>query len=157
MDPTIRQVNPSDKVLLFEWRNDNRVRSSFLNSEPVTAEEHDAWFQELISGSKSICFIGLQGGTSVQSPIGYCRFDKVSVGKYQVSIMIAPDYQGRNLAHSLLVKSSIALQERTEGPIELQALVKKGNLPSLKLFERANFTYEHPLKDSTFRLLKVLR
>ena len=157
MDLTIRQVDPSDGFRLFEWRNDKRVRSSFLNSEPVTAEEHVAWFQELLSGSKSLCFIGLQGGTSVQSPIGYCRFDKVSVGKYQVSIMIAPDFQGRNLAHSLLVKSSIALQETTDGPIELQALVKEGNLASLKLFERAKFTHEHPLKDSTFRLLKVLR
>ena len=42
---TLRSAVAEDAKLVFPWRNSPTVRQFFFNSEPLSFDEHEVWFQ----------------------------------------------------------------------------------------------------------------
>jgi UDP-2,4-diacetamido-2,4,6-trideoxy-beta-L-altropyranose hydrolase len=54
----LRKATVSDKSRLFEWRNNPLIYQYFSNPHPVKQEEHNAWFEGVMSDEKKVVVIG---------------------------------------------------------------------------------------------------
>ena len=67
---TLRNLRESDQPLLLNWRNQERIREVSINSDPITKEEHEQWFNRALN-------------ESFESPL-ICDWDFRSVGIIQI-------------------------------------------------------------------------
>lgn len=130
----IRPVKKKDGREVWKIRNHLLVRKNSDNPEKISFKKHSRWFEEkYFSGLDNHCFI-LENEND--KAIGYCRFDfNDKTNAYLVSIAINPNFLGRGLGHYLLSQS---LNKFTRSA-EILAEVRKGNLPSVKLFQKNKF------------------
>ncbi|USL39496.1 UDP-4-amino-4,6-dideoxy-N-acetyl-beta-L-altrosamine N-acetyltransferase [Priestia megaterium] len=47
----LRNVNYNDLVLIFSWRNSEKVRRWMYNSDEISWEDHKSWFEKLSTSS----------------------------------------------------------------------------------------------------------
>jgi ribosomal protein S18 acetylase RimI-like enzyme len=131
---TIRPVSREDSRRVWEIRNDPRSRPYFNTTEEIPFPSHNTWFEkQYFENTINKCMVLILEG----AVCGYCRFDKDEEREvYVVSIAIDPSFQGKGLGNILLRTS---LQSLPSGSYAF-AEVKKDNLPSRKIFEKAGFT-----------------
>ena len=139
----LRQLRETDCQLLFSWANDAGVRSASFHSAPVQWEEHRQWFDQKLLAQKlrdplSVIYIG---ETRDGEPVGQVRFHLDRDGERQratLSIAVAPQFRGSGWGKELIAFSIRKLaREHSIGHVE--AFVKPGNRPSIRLFESAGF------------------
>lgn len=131
-----RRAAISDETLLLEWANDPLTRQQGFSSQTITPAEHHHWF---VSRLRDIdgCFLFIvesQDGI----PVGQVRFEKVEKLLYEVHYSLAKYFRGRNIGKKMLATALNAFLMKHRG-ISIVACVKKGNLPSQKIFEYLSF------------------
>lgn len=141
-DISIRAANQEDAETLFGWRNHPETRRMFINQSEVDATEHLEWFNTTIASEERILLIGeLANGAA----FGVVRFDfDKSFNKAEISITISPDLRGQGLSGRLL---SVAIDNlrnlinsaRARPSFHLTARVRRENMSSIRLFQRAEF------------------
>ena len=125
----IRNVTPHDSKNIFEWRNHRKIRDVSRNSELITWDEHQKWFDEVLADSNRQLLIGVIN----ENQIGVVRFD-IEKDVAEVSIYLVPekDYFGKG--KGLLLASEEWLRINHPEIKSINATVMSGNEVSKRLF-----------------------
>lgn len=131
----VRAAVSADAQRLHHWRNSDAVRAVSFNSDPIPFEDHCRWLDNALSNPLQLILIGAIAGNAV----GSIRYALSDAGA-DISIVVAPEAQGRGIGGALLEAGEAYLRTIHRGPLLLRALIKLGNRASLHLFEAAGFT-----------------
>jgi RimJ/RimL family protein N-acetyltransferase len=148
-----RMATPDDAHLLFEWANDDLVRSNSYNREPILFENHAKWFNEKLKDPNAIFLIFLDES---ELPVGQVRY-QTNDSEAVVGILIDKIHRGKGYASKML---SIAADyfHGLNPDIEIHAFVKVTNIASYQAFIRAGYSLREKLlynnKDESFKLVK---
>jgi UDP-2,4-diacetamido-2,4,6-trideoxy-beta-L-altropyranose hydrolase len=130
----LRPAREDDGRLLWEWANDPQVRVAAFSWQPISWEQHQAWFASKMKDPSCRIFIAEDGGGR---PVGQFRVDWRSQQEGDIDVSVASEFRATGKGSALIdMGSSRALLE-TGGC--LHALVKVGNQASRRAFERAGF------------------
>ena len=118
--------------LLFKWHNLKSVINNSLKRRKIKLTEHKKWFYGQIKSKNIIKIIYYK-----KLPIGVIRLEKKKYN-YFISYLIIPSHRKRGFALNSL---KLFLNKiKSKKVIKIVALVKKNNLPSIKIFKKLNFT-----------------
>jgi RimJ/RimL family protein N-acetyltransferase len=137
---SFRPATTSDSDALFEWRNDPDSREASLSRDPVSRDDHDAWFaRSLHSTARWIVMATDESGER----IGMCRFDlDVASSSAEISINLNPAWRGRGLASTVLDGGIAAFREHNPNLIRLTATIRHSNRASARIFLGHGFELE---------------
>lgn len=131
---SIRPVTTDDALLLFSWRNDERTRRYFFNSDPIAFSQHLEWLSATLSSASSTLLLAERG----EVPVACIRFD-CREHRATVSIYIDPDLHGQGIGATALSHAvGWVFELRPEVEI-IEADVLTGNEPSQRVFRGAGF------------------
>ena len=127
----------SHSRLIWEWRNDSQTRVMSRNSDLISWEKHSQWFLNSIENSQRYIYFLENSGL----PFGIARFDLIDleISSFEISIIVAPVFRGKNLAHLLLHESLVTFNCDIPGDKLIIADVKVDNLRSNLLFSKYGF------------------
>src|ERR1700754_741766 len=95
IDHTLRKAGLEDINLLFDWANDDEVRRNSINTNRISFEEHEIWFNKMLTSPDCLMLI-LEIN---QEPAGQLRFDhNESEGNWKIGFSIAKKFRGRGFA-----------------------------------------------------------
>lgn len=126
---SLRRATSDDYILLFQWLNDSEVRKNSFSQEIVKLENHIKWFQSKLKDDKNNIFIVMK--------------DKIEVGQIRVEIdndvgtisySIDSNYRGQGIGTEILNLIKLEFED-----IKLIGYVKKDNIASIKVFEKAGY------------------
>lgn len=136
MELRARPVTEDDMMVIFEWANDPVTREMSFSSEPILLETHKKWFARVLS-SPDVHLLIIEGQESGRwHPVGQVRFDADG----EISIALAPKFRGRGLGKSLLRTGIEYVIDKLKTK-RITAHIKRENLASIKIFERAGFRF----------------
>ena len=126
----LEEAQYSDKIQLLDWANEFNVRKNSLNSNIITQEDHDEWFESKIKNPNCKIYIAKN---IISNNLGQIRLDlKNNIWYIDYSV----DYSIRGLGLGrLLVQKVIELNPNSS----FAAIVKLENLASIKIFESLGF------------------
>ena len=144
----IREVNNSDSIILFNWRNENETRKNAFNTQKITKLSHEKWFQEKLNDKQCKMFIF---ENKHQHPLGQTRLEYFN-DKWVINYSVDLLYRGIGLGRTIIQKTI----SRIDKGIFL-ADVKQKNHISIKIFNSLGFhkTYEDK-KRITFEFIKTI-
>lgn len=133
----IRKVSEGDRDILLEWRNNPLVYKYALNPNPVLIENHNRWFDKILSNKDCFFYMGLLDGHRC----GSVRYDIIEKNAVEVSISICPEFWGKGIAFELMKMAELRL--KNESSIDtIYATVLPENTASMKLFMKSDFQYD---------------
>ena len=161
------RVRSSDSQDLFNWRNDEMSIAMSLNTNRISEDEHNTWFEAAIDSNDKIIYVASEEG--FDELVGMVRFElEGSFNSREnnkeknylfdpifadISIIVNPNFRGRRLATPLLLS---AIKEfRRSYNIPITAHIKEENKASIKCFEKANFVLMDRYEKSFFYLMKM--
>ena len=131
---TLRRASNDDSTFLLALRNDADAVRGSMTGRAVAPEEHGAWLAARLDSPATRLWIVQADGVDV----GQLRLD-IDDGVGTVSLGIAPDHRGHGLARAALG----AVQQALRGDMQITRLhadVRRDNVASRRVFERAGFT-----------------
>jgi RimJ/RimL family protein N-acetyltransferase len=137
----LRKATANDVVLLFNWVNDHEARSSALNPEPISFDEHVEWFSNY-RGLRDIYIYIID-----DVPVGQCRLDYTRPEEAFLDYSIDKAYRGSGKAKSML--SLLLLEVSVD---VLIAEVKVDNIASKKTLINLGFNLCSRVKDEVLIL-----
>ena len=130
-----RQILPTDDSIIFRWINDENVRKMSFHSEPISWEEHRAWFDSKIVDPKHVHYIALNEN---KIPVGQIRFE-VNVLDADVSVLIAPEFRRKGYGTEI-IKYGTQLFLSNTSVSKVHAYIKLNNYGSYKAFLSAGYS-----------------
>ena len=130
---SFRSVRQDDKELLLQWRNEPTTWRCCIQCRPVTAQEHENWFEGIWTRDDVKLFILLYNGT----PVGQIRYDLQKL-ESKVSLTVSPNYRGKGVGVEGLLRTSAEMFKVT-AITQVVALVRNDNISSLRCFEKVGF------------------
>jgi UDP-2,4-diacetamido-2,4,6-trideoxy-beta-L-altropyranose hydrolase len=135
----IRPVNSDDLSLLFSWANDPEVRKNSFNTASIPMEIHSNWFNiKLNNPGSKLYIVEVQG-----QPAAHIRFE-LSGHTAVISYLISDAFRGKGLGHEVLQKGVKELVKDTPAIKQIEGLVQKSNIASVRAFEKADFKLSTP-------------
>ena len=128
----LRPASMDDAASLLEWRNDQRTRLASIERATISHDEHHRWMvASLNSSSRRLLVAELEA-----QPLAVIRLD-LEGSTAALSITIAPDWQGADLAVPLLRR---ALGQADRLAISrVEAKIRPENEASMRAFFAAGF------------------
>jgi len=130
MTVTLRPVNKGDTDVLFGWQQEPSIRKHFRNPHAPTKLEHEEWVADKLNDRQALFMMIAERG----SPVGVIRLDPTGDCSFEVSIIVAHEYQGRGIG-----KLALALARELRPAANLYANIKTNNAPSVALFKGAGY------------------
>jgi GNAT superfamily N-acetyltransferase len=130
----VRQALPEDVMDIFRWRNDPHVCAMSRQHGPIDEAVHHSWYSQALNDPDRVLIIGVLKGEK----IGIVRFDRQQPLLWEVSITLAPDARGWGLGRRLL-KMALECLYVAHTPVDVLAVAKLSNEPSLRLFQSLGF------------------
>jgi UDP-2,4-diacetamido-2,4,6-trideoxy-beta-L-altropyranose hydrolase len=135
---TLRNVKPEDLDVTYKWAINSEIRRFSIQQHIITRREHINWFVKKIKNKSCLYYIA-----EINSiPIGSIRFD-LTRQKAIISYLLDPEYHGRGYGQIILKKGIERCIHAINSfflPVSIiTGDVMRGNIPSLKAFERAGF------------------
>jgi len=131
---TLRLATLQDCRRVWEWRNESLTREASFNTDHIPYEGHKRWFFNKLPSSDTRIYIFLD---RAGHEIGYVRFNMLKT-QAEISISVDKNERGKGYGAAAIRQSSD--QILSEGSTRhVLAYVKKGNLASKAVFERAGF------------------
>jgi len=146
----IRSASSIDCELYWYWVNDQDVRQSAFNSEPISWEDHQEWFKNKLNDPSSTLFIV----ESYLGPIGQVRFEKSGLN-FKIDYSIARQFRGMSLGEPLLSEGIKLFLVNNQGST-LVGEIKEENQASKKIFKNLGFR-EIPLSHQVKNMKKHLQ
>ena len=145
-DVSIKSATEEHSKAIWEWRNDATTRAMFLNQDLVSWENHQSWYERVLTNSNRRLYVGYTDGIL----FGMIRFDKRENQDhaYEVSINLDPEQRGKGLGKLLLTKAIEHFWTQVADADLILAEIKKENVASKKAFENAGF--EERQESATF-------
>ena len=139
----VRLATSEDSHDVWCWRNDPLTRAMFKNTDEVSRESHDRWFDGSLANPTRLLFIG---SLVNEDKIGICRFDIDDESKIaEVSLNLNPSMRGKNLSRALLSEAISVF--RFSSRLPMRATIKKQNIASMKCFTTCGFTLDSEDKE----------
>ncbi|RDV16477.1 UDP-2,4-diacetamido-2,4,6-trideoxy-beta-L-altropyranose hydrolase [Pontibacter diazotrophicus] len=135
----LRAATEQDMMQLFNWASDPEVRKNSFNQNPITLENHTRWFHTVMEDEQTVLYIAEANG----KPVAHIRFN-ISAGKAMISYLIDADFRGQGLGLHLLQKGMQALAAQRKDVEQIEGLVQRENIASVRSFEKAGFSYGQP-------------
>lgn len=135
----LREVEPDDCKLLFDWANEETVRRSSFSTEEINWEEHQQWFQNKLDDDLCFHYIGFNELES--SPIGQIRFDRED-SHAVVNVSIDKTFRGQGYGTSLIRLGSERIFHDCRRLNTLHAWIKPENEGSIRAFKKAGYSLE---------------
>jgi UDP-2,4-diacetamido-2,4,6-trideoxy-beta-L-altropyranose hydrolase len=130
----LRLATRDDLLPLWRLANDRAVRQFSLSPEPITLEEHTAWFQEKLAREETAIWVFDFHGLILAT----VRYDRVDPQTAEVSLSVAPAFRRRGLGTKLLQRNLRLIRDRL-GVKRLRAVVRQENIPSARIFAKSGF------------------
>lgn len=131
----VKSDNPRISNFLFNLRNKSYVKKNSINTKNLKFSNHKKWFENFLK-IKNILYII----TKKKVMIGYIRLEKIKK-YYNVSWAILKKYQKMGLT-----KRSLILATKSK-KYKYKALIKKANIESIYIAEKAKFKRKYIKKD----------
>jgi UDP-2,4-diacetamido-2,4,6-trideoxy-beta-L-altropyranose hydrolase len=133
---TLSPATAQDCKLVFKWQSSNGIRKYCTNPKAPSWQEHKHWFYACLADASRILYLMKN---EKKYNVGLLRLDKALnndsvIPHYEISILIAPEYQGKGFAVNAL-KKLIMLKENA---IYLARIDDK-NIASLRVFKKVGF------------------
>ena len=126
---TLRLATRADSDLLLTWRNDPEVIAMRSNLRPDTQEEHDRWFNFVLSTSDTEVYIAELDGV----PIGQGRTQRCfkalapKMDTCLLSYSIDKDYRGQGYGKQLVALLAALAKQRY---LTVSCRIKRTNIRS---------------------------
>ncbi len=130
----LRLATSEDLLPLWRLANDRAVRQFSLSPEPITLEEHTAWFQAKLAREETAIWVFDFHGLILAT----VRYDRVDPQTAEVSLLVAPAFRRRGLGTKLLQRNLRLIRDRL-GVKRLRAVVRQENIPSARIFAKTGF------------------
>jgi len=137
MDIQLRPADQDDMLLIWRWANDLDVRKNAFSTDFISWESHVPWFLQKLASQQCTIYVGILDDI----PIGQVRFDLMAnhlCCDYMIDISIDLECRERGIGTELLRKA-ICVFTKSKHVRHLVAKVKKGNILSMKIFEKNHF------------------
>ena len=136
----IKQAGKDDLKNIFEWRNNKKIRDVSINSAPISWEEHQRWFDAVLTNKNCLLVIGTTGNKTV----GVARFDIANI-EAEVSIYLVPEGGFAGHGHNLLMSAERWLNVKRPEIKHIYASVLPENDTSKNLFLASGY-YENKIR-----------
>ncbi|MDT0602859.1 UDP-2,4-diacetamido-2,4,6-trideoxy-beta-L-altropyranose hydrolase [Thalassotalea castellviae] len=124
-----------DKDIIFSWQSNPDIRRFSRNNQAIPYQEHCQWFSQAIADQTRHIYLIQQCSSSEQAKnAGMIRFDEINAREVEVSILVAPDMQGKKVALRALFATPKIFKQKT-----IHAYVHPDNIASQHLFRSANY------------------
>ncbi|OGS77247.1 MAG: hypothetical protein A3D31_09530 [Candidatus Fluviicola riflensis] len=133
----LRPVNENDTKALFNWVNDPEVRFNSIQQEPILWEDHLQWFRRKLQDDATHMFLLEYAGKAV----GQIRIDQSEEYHY-IGYSIDNNYRGKGFG-----KCIVAQLLKMHPTLSFAAVVKKTNIPSIRIFESLGFELKENLSN----------
>jgi len=133
-DLKLRSAKLFDKEKTYEWANDPLVRKFSFNNDPVSFENHLKWFMERLNSNHCAYYI-LE---IEENAVGSIRFD-IEKNTAKINYLIDPEFTGKGLGTRILKEGIDRLRSEKPSVRIIYGFVIKGNLASIKIFEKLGF------------------
>ena len=131
----LREIEPTDIDLLFEWANDPLTRKNSFHSDMIQYEDHKKWFSRMISDDSVLQYIMMEN----EIPVGQIRLN-LEAEKAEIGYSIAAEYRGRGYGHKILQLIKGEIRNKHPEIRKLVARVKPDNEASNRLFISEGYT-----------------
>ncbi|MCI8566662.1 MAG: UDP-4-amino-4,6-dideoxy-N-acetyl-beta-L-altrosamine N-acetyltransferase [Lachnospiraceae bacterium] len=143
----LRPITMDDTADILRWRNDERVRSNFIDQALFTVETHENWMRTRVASGSVVQFIIHEKETG--RPVGsvYLRDIDRKNKKAEYGIFIGEaDAAGKGLG-SEAARLAVAYARDTLKLHKLMLRVFADNAGAVKSYQRAGFEKEGYLRD----------
>jgi spore coat polysaccharide biosynthesis predicted glycosyltransferase SpsG/GNAT superfamily N-acetyltransferase len=139
-----RAATSADSRQLWAWRNDPVTRAGSRSRDEVAWEDHLRWLAAGLARTDRILLVV----EDAVGPVGTVRWDLQGERQWEVSITVAPQRRGQNLARPLLREGEVALSAATAASgtaVEAYlGVVKVDNPSSMRLFQTSGYLPDLP-------------
>lgn len=136
----VKSDNLKISNFLFNLRNKSYVKKNSINTKILKYSQHKKWFDNFFKRKNILYLI-----TKKKIMIGYIRLEKIRK-YYNVSWAILKKYQKMGLA-----KKSLILATKSK-KYKYKALIKKANIESIYIAEKAKFKRKYIKKNILYYL-----
>lgn len=126
---TMRKAEMEDMMLYFDWANDETTRQNAIHISQISLEGHRSWFTKKIHDKDSKLFVF----STEENDIGQLRLDRDG-NDWIISYTVDRRFRGKGWGRIMVQKIL-----RDFSYLPMKALVKEGNIPSVRIFERCGF------------------
>ncbi len=131
VDIRLRFMREDDIEQIFSWQDSEGLRKFSNNSESISWADHQKWSQGRLLNFPMETYIACDGN---MIPVGLLHLAPMAVGGFLISLLVAPQSQGRGIATAML-KSLEKIYSR----VPLYAVINKENIASIKAFLATGF------------------
>lgn len=131
----LRIVLPTDIHILFELANDTTTRENSFNTNEITWQEHEQWFNSKLQDKDCRMYIAQDGGESVVGQIRVERKDCTGI----ISLNVSSEHRGQGHGTEMLCQIIKLYEQGTFSVCQMSGRVKISNIASQKAFLKANF------------------
>lgn len=147
----IREATENDTSIIFDWANNSETRKNSFSSAPIKWDEHIHWFKRKLGDASCKVYI-LENN---ENSIGVVRFEinETTI----IGVTVAPDYRGMGFGDEI-IKIACKTYWRIN-PAPILAYIKKGNIASQRVFEKAGFSFlrEDKINNTECLILKATK
>lgn len=123
-----------DCLNIYQWRNEPNVRAISFNSDEISFEDHQKWFNNMINDPKRTLFIVMNEDNK---DIGNIRFDRDG-DHALVNIIIGGEHIRKGYGTEAICKATKLYMQNSEANYVI-AEIKKDNIASVKSFSKAGY------------------
>jgi UDP-2,4-diacetamido-2,4,6-trideoxy-beta-L-altropyranose hydrolase len=131
---SIRCAKINDIDQYFRWVNETQTRENSISTEAISFETHKTWFYKKLQSTESYLYV-VEKQTR---PIGQVRFD-LNSNSAKVSFSLDESRRGTGLATEMLDMAIKKLCSDNQSISYIEAVVKKDNIPSNRIFSTIGF------------------
>lgn len=133
----VRGATIDDLLLIYHWNNDPDVRKNSFNPEPITFESHSNWFREKLRSDDCKIYVI----ESLERPVAQIRFN-LTKNIATISYLVAPEFRGKGLGIGVINLGLHRLKVDFPKIALVEGLVQYSNKASIRVFEKAGFSYD---------------
>ncbi len=147
---TFRNIELHDQDGLLKLRNNLSNLEFFMNSHPVSPEEHARWFFSRATEFREFQIVGVLS----DQLIGIAYLVPIDDHICTISINIDPRYQSRGIGMQLMMR--ILTRAESLGFSRIEALIHVSNTKSVALFEKSGFIIQEKVSELFMRYVKLI-
>jgi len=125
----VKEAGYEERRIIWEWWNDQDTRKMMKKNDPVSWDEHTAWYHKFMQQNHSKMYFMY----TENKKIGVVRFNYQEKNIFEVSININPLERGCGWGKKILRKAIHEMKDKKR-TVHLIAMYKKENISSRNVF-----------------------
>ena len=141
----LRKARKKDVETTYRWASNPEITKYLSNTKELDWESHKKWFYGKIEEEDCEYYILFANET----PVGSIKFEIQEKGVAGVNYLIDPDFQGKGYGKLILALGVEEIRTNRTDVKFVGGLVRKENLPSIKVFSALDFSLEYEGTEQT--------